>query len=325
MGLSSTLNIAQSALNTNAALTTLLSRNVAGVNDPNYSRRTANLTTDANGAAVFTSVSRASDPALFGHVLGANADAASAKVLADGLDELESTVNLTAASATTEAVGSSPSALLGAFGSALQQYETSPDNTASGQGAIIAARALTSSLNAASTTVQGVRARADQDIGGAVAEVNGLLTQFADANTAIVHGTALGSDVSDALDARDKILTSLSQDMGIVTTSNPDGGMDIFTDGGATLFQGVPRTVSFSPTNTFTAGTVGGTVFVDGSAVTGAGASMTLRSGKIAGLATLRDTSTRSRAAWWTPSRKPPRAAAARSRACSRARRRAPA
>ncbi len=294
MGLSSTLNIAQSALNTNAALTTLLSRNIAGVNDPNYARRTANLTTDASGAAVLASVSRSTDPALFGHVLSANSDAASSQALSDGLDQLESTVNLTAASATTNASGSttSPSALLGAFASALQQYESSPDNTASGQGALAAARALTTSLNAASTTVQGVRAQADQDIGSAVGEVNGLLGQFAAVNATIVQGTASGADVSDALDSRDKILTSLSQDMGIMTTSNPDGSMDIFTDSGATLFQGVPRTVSFTPTNTFTAGTVAGTVYVDGTAVTGASAATPLKGGKIAGLATLRDTVT---------------------------------
>lgn len=290
MGLSSTLNIAQSALTTNAALTTLLSRNIAGVNDPAYARRTANLTTSPSGAVVFASVSRAGDAALFGHVLSANADAASAQALSDGLDLLESTVNLTAASASTNATGgSSPSALLGAFASALQQYESTPDNSASGQGAITAARTLASSLNAASATVQGVRLQADQNIAGAVGEVNGLLAQFATANTAIVLGTASGTDVSDALDSRNKILTSLSQDMGIITTSNPDGSMDIFTDGGVTLFQGVARTVSFAPTDTFTAGTVGGTVFADGTPITGAAAAMPLQSGKIAGLATLRD------------------------------------
>lgn len=295
MGLSSTLNIAQSSLSTNAALTSLLSRNIAGVNDANYSRKTANLTTNQSGAAVLTSVSRASDDALFASLLSANADSASSQALSDGLDKLENTVSLTSStSSSTDATvtGNSPATLLGTFTSALEQYQATPDNSSYAQAAVTAAKSLASGLNSASTTIQGVRTQADKDIAGAVTEVNSLLTQFTSVNQTIIKGTATGSDISDALDQRDQLLSSLSKDIGITTVSTSNGGTAIFTDSGVPLFQESPRTVTFTPTTAYATGTVGGTVSVDGVPVTGSSAIMGIKSGKIAGLTTLRDTTT---------------------------------
>jgi flagellar hook-associated protein 1 FlgK len=56
------------------------------------------------------------------------------------------------------------------------------------------------------------------------------------------------------------------------------------------LFQGgVARSVTFSPTSTYTPSTTGNAVYVDGVPITGASASMPISSGNIAGLANLRD------------------------------------
>ena len=78
MGLSATLNIAQSALATNAALSSLVSRNIAGVNDTSYTRKIANLSTIDGGAGSTVSVSRATDVALFGSLLSSTSESASA-------------------------------------------------------------------------------------------------------------------------------------------------------------------------------------------------------------------------------------------------------
>ena len=294
MGLSSTLNIAQSALATNAALTTVVSRNIAGVNDPNYSRKIANVSTGPTGIAVLSSVTRATDAALFANLLTANADAASSQAIADGLDKLENTVNLTGTTSTDAgtATNASPAGLLSAFTAALQQYESSPGDTASAQAVITAAKSLSGGLNAASATVQAVRTQADKDIATSVATVNTLLGQFQTVNADVVKAGTSAVDPTDALDARSKILTALSQEIGITTTVEPNGSMGIFTDSGVTLFQGTPRTVSFSATGALAAGTGGGGVSVDGVPVTGSSAVMAIKSGRVAGLTQLRDTTT---------------------------------
>jgi flagellar hook-associated protein 1 len=67
--------------------------------------------------------------------------------------------------------------------------------------------------------------------------------------------------------------------------------MSIYTDSGATLFQGgVARSVTFSATNAYTPATVGNMVYVDGIPITGSSASMPVATGNIAGLSSLRDT-----------------------------------
>lgn len=293
MSLSSTINVAQSALSTNAALSTVLSRNIAGVNDPNYSRKIGNSVTGDNGIAVMGPVTRAADDTLLTSLLSANADAAASQALADGLNGIEQTVKLSAvsaSSATDATTDTSPATLIATLTGALQQYEASPGDTASGQAVLVSAKALTANLNAASAKVQDVRAQADKDIATTVADVNSLLVQFGAANLAVIKGTASGSDYSDALDKRDAILKSLSSDIGLTTVVEPNGGLALFTDSGATLFQGVPRSVSFTPTVGFAAGTTGGSVSVDGVAVTGASAAMAIKSGKLVGLTALRDT-----------------------------------
>lgn len=296
MGLSATLNIAQSALGTNAALANVVSRNIAGVNDPSYSRKLANVETTSGGSSTVDSISRASNAALFNHLLSSTSDSAASQALSDGLDQLEQTVNLTASASasdkTTTTSGTSPADLLGALTSALQTYASAPGDTAAAQAFLISAKAMANGLNQASQTVQSVRQQADNAIASAVQDVNALLTQFQTANTAIMKGKVSGADITDALDARDKVLTSLSSDIGITTTTAADGGMSIYTDSGVTLFQGTPRTVSFTPTSAFADGTVGNAVTVDGVPVTGSSSVMPIASGSIAGLSRLRDTTT---------------------------------
>ena len=291
MGLTTTLNIAQQSLSANAALSTIVSRNIAGVNDPNYSTKTAQLETTQDGGVQVAGIRNATDDALFANLLSAKAGAASSSALASGRDQLEQTLGL---STTTTADGpstdTSPAPLIGNLSDALGQYAASPSNATLGSAAVTAAKTLASNLNTAATTVQSVREQADQGIATAVTTVNSLLGQFATANAAVVKATVSGADATDALDSRNAILQSLSSQIGITTADAGSGGLALYTDGGATLFQGTARPVAFTPTAAFASGTVGGVVTVDGVAVTGVGATMASKAGAIAGLARLRDT-----------------------------------
>ena len=296
MSLSTTLSIAQSALSTNAALSTIVSRNIAGVNDPNYSTKNASAVTTLDGGVEISGIRSATDTALFNNLLGAKSDAASASALSEGLGQLEQTLGL---SSTTAADGtstdSSPATLLGNLTNALQSYAASPTQATLGQAAVTAAKTLATSLNAASSTVQSVRAQADKDLASAVASVNSLLQQFGAANAAVVSANIAGTDGTDALDTRNTILQSLSSQLGITTADAGNGGLALYTDGGATLFQGTARKVSFTPTASYGthpdgSAVVGNAVLVDGVPVTGTSATMASKSGAIAGLAQLRDT-----------------------------------
>jgi flagellar hook-associated protein 1 FlgK len=145
-------------------------------------------------------------------------------------------------------------------------------------------------LNSATATVNQVREQADSGIAASVQSINSLLAQFQAVNAQIVNGTAAGADVTDAQDTRDNILTQLSQQIGITTSIAPNGGMSIFTDGGVTLFQGgAARTVTFTPTTAYSAGTAGNAVYADGVPITGGSSVMPSTSGNLAGLTAIRD------------------------------------
>lgn len=296
MGLSATLITAQSSLATNAALSGIVGRNIAGVNDPNYSRKIGEVITNGSGGATLVGTSRAADAAVFSALLSSNADAASSKALSDGLDRLEDTVSLTNTAVnqdkTDSTTDTSPATSIAALASALQNYAASPSQAATGQAVVAAAKALASNLNQATKAVQDIRTQADTAIAAAVATVNTLLGQFQPLNEAIMRGTATGSDITDLLDQRDALLKSLSGQIGLTIGTTTNNGMSLYTDSGATLFQGTPRTVTFQASNHLAAGSSGNGVVVDGVMVTGPSAAMPIKGGAIAGLTQLRDTTT---------------------------------
>jgi flagellar hook-associated protein 1 FlgK len=292
MSLSSAVSLAQSGLNTITAEISVLSRNINGASDTSiYSEKTANVITGPGGNSQVASITRATNLAVFQNLLGATSANATQNALLSGINTLNETIgNLSSSSSSTNSSASSPSALLSNFTDALQSYEASPSDSTLAGAAVAAAVTLAQGLNSATATVNQVREQADSGIAASVQTINSLLTQFQTVNAQIVNGTATGADVTNADDSRDNILTQLAQQIGITTTASANGNMSIYTDSGVTLFQGgAARSVTFSPTNSYTSSTTGNAVYVDGVAVTSASASMPIISGNIAGLANLRD------------------------------------
>ncbi len=291
MSLTSALNIAQSALANTAAQSAILSKNIANVSNADYSRRSAGTISQSYGGVTQGETQRATSKALLASLLAAQSGSASQNALSDGLTSLASTLGLdtTSSTSSTSATDTSPATAIGALTTALQQYAAEPDSAALGAAVVQAAKALATNLNSAAANVATVRAQADSDMAASVKTINGLLSQFKTANDAVVAGTATGADTTDAADTRDGILKQLSSQIGIATTQNPNGGISIYTDSGVTLFETTPRTVSFTPTTTYTSGTVGQAVSVDGIPVTGTSAVMPISGGALAGLASLRD------------------------------------
>jgi flagellar hook-associated protein 1 FlgK len=183
----------------------------------------------------------------------------------------------------------SPAAMLGALTSELTQLANTPDDPALASSVLNAAQGLAATLNGAAAAVQRVRSDADTAMADSVTRINDLLGQFEIDNKTVVRGTALGLDVTDALDRRDKILSQLSEELGISVVTRENNDLVIYADGGATLFETSARPVTFTQTPHFGAGTSGQAVFVDGVAVTGESATMPLRSGRLVGLSELRD------------------------------------
>lgn len=260
-----------------------ISRNIAGASAAGYSRKIAVLDNLPGAGVYVASIQRAASSGLYNNVLTATSSSAKQGAIYDGLQKI--------ASATVDdtELDQSPTAQLNALKKALQQYANAPDNTTLAQAAITSAKDMATALNQATNTVQSVREGADADMATSVANINQLLTQFDKVNNAVVRGTIAGDDVTDYLDQRDSIVSKLSQEVGVSMSIRANGDAALYTDSGVVLFDKTARTVSFTATNIYTAGTTGNAVYIDGVPVTGANSVMPLKSGKLAGLAQLHD------------------------------------
>jgi flagellar hook-associated protein 1 FlgK len=264
----------------------VISRNIAGASQTGYSRKIAELGTIPGNGVYVAAIQRAASAGLFTNVLVATSASAKQSALYDGLQKIA------ASTIDDPGLDQSPTAQLNLLKEALTQYAAAPDNATLAQAATTSAKDMATSLNQATQTVQSTREGADADIATSVANINQLLTQFDTVNTQVVKGTVAGDDVTDYLDQRDSIISKLSQEVGVTVSIRANGDAALYTDSGVTLYDKKARTVSFTPTNAYTAGTTGNAVYIDGVPVTGASSVMPLKSGKIAGLADLRDNAT---------------------------------
>lgn len=280
MSLSVAYNTARSSLLASQSQMATVSRNITGASDPSYSRKIAALVTQGGAARVVTL--RASDAALLSKMLETTSDAATQKALLEGLEKLSQTVGDTELDA-------SLAARIGALDNALKQYANAPENQQYARAFITAANELALGLNRATAAVQEVRLEADGKIADSVARINDILAKFEKANQEVVSGTALGADVTDALDVRDSLIAQLSEEIGVAVVPRAGNDIALYTDSGVPLFDKTPRTVKFEQTPVYAPGTIGKAVTIDGIQVTGAGALMPLNSGNLVGLMAVRD------------------------------------
>ena len=286
MSLSLALNSAQSSLSVTSQQTAITARNITGANDPAYARKSADLATTGLGSVTIASIGRAQDQALYARMLEATSDAAARTAHLDGLERLAQTVG-------DPQDDRSVAGALGAFRNALQMHADGPSDPILAAEVLGRAHDLAGRLNDAARTVQDARATADGEMATSVDRINDLLARFETVNRAVVVGTAAGSDVTDHLDTREKILADLSREIGVSTITRGDDDVVIYTDSGVTLFERTAREVSFQRTFAYDAGIAGQAVFADGVPITGPGATMAIESGALHGHATLRDETAR--------------------------------
>ncbi|CAN7172333.1 flagellar hook-associated protein FlgK [Rhizobium rhizogenes] len=286
MSLTTALNNAQAIFNNSGTQSSVVSNNIANAGNTDYSRRQAMLTTDMSGAQVVT-IARANEPALQKAFLSSTSSDAAQQALLKAYESLKSGTlggNDNEISAAT---------YLSTFQTAMQTYASSPSSTTAAQSAINAAQSLTTSLNNATTAVQSVRADADKQIASDVDTLNGLLKQFQTANDAVTSATATAGStstaLSDALDQRDSVLKQISQIVGVTTVTRDNNDVALYTTGGATLFETVPRAVTFTPTKSYVAGTTGNNVYIDGVALAAGDGASTTAQGSLQAALQVRD------------------------------------
>jgi len=281
MSLSTAFNIAGRSLRSTSYQTQIVSRNVSEAGNPDYNRRIAVLSSSAPGSNVLT-IQRAANSSLFRANLAAVSSYEAQASLRTGIESLTQSVNgVDNATSVATAIGS--------LYDALQIYSANPANASIAERAIDAARQVVRSLNTGSAAINASRADADRQIDGAVDELNKMLADFKVANDDVIAGTIAGRDVSDPLDKRDALLQRIAEYVPISTISRSNNDLVITTTSGTTLFETLPREVTFDASMAYTAGSSGPQVYVDGVPLPIGTGGDTGSSGRLAGLIQLRD------------------------------------
>lgn len=282
MALSIGVDVARSSLAVTSEQIALVSRNIARAGDPDATRKTARIVTGPGSNVTVGRVDRSANSLLLNAYLDANSANSAQTSIASSLDTLQTTVDDTD-------LERSPAALISKLSSTLQSYSGSPQDPSVAASVITAAKDLASALNTASDTVTSVRRQADTDIAASVSRVNGYLGQISDLNQQIVFGTRTGADVTDLQDQRDGVLKSLSSEMGIRVVQRDDNDIAVYTDSGVTLFDKTARSVSFQANPLLSGSAPGAAVYADGVPIAGTPNIMSINSGAIAGLISVRD------------------------------------
>jgi len=261
--------------------TSVVSSNISNAHDPNYSRRIAQTVSTAPGARILN-VKRLADDSLFRQNLSALSAFNGQNFLMSGLDRIGTSVN-------GPDNATSPAKMIGKLQEAMQLYSSNPSNRNLAESAVESARAVVASLNKGSSEIQAMRADMDKQISTAVEELNSLLGQFEKVNAEVINGTRMGSDISDVLDQRDTLLKDISEYVSISTIVRGQNDIVITTNDGATLFETIPREVTFDATLAYQAGTTGEMIRIDGVPVVAGNGANTTASGKLAAMIQLRE------------------------------------
>lgn len=281
-GISLALSNALSGLMASTGQTIVTSRNITNANDENYSREISTTSTGLSGGTKLDATQRVADKKLLDALLQSTSSASGQSTLLNAISTISNTVG-------DVQDDGSVAWSVSQFIQKLQAAEADPGNSTLASQIIASAKILASTLNSASQVTQGVRTDADKGIATSVANINDLLKQFQKLDNSITGNSLDPDSRAAAMDSRDAILKQLSSEIGIQTVTRSDNSMAIYTDGGVTLYDKSPRTLTFSASSTLTAGVSGAAVYADGVQITGVGSPMPSKTGNLVANAQIRD------------------------------------
>jgi len=271
------------------------SANIANADTKGYTAKTANqassITSGVGTGVTVTGITSTVDKLLLKSLIGANSDLGSAGTINSYLTELAQLYGSTA-SASSSTTGTSLANKLAAFGSALTSLASTPGSASLQSNAISALNAVATQLRETSSSIQKLRANADQDISASVDDVNTDVQQIADLNAEIRQQAATGGSTADLEDQRNMALQDLSSKMNVSYYTASNGDLQVYTSSGQSLVDTVAHTLSYAPAANVTASTTYSSGSSSGfSAITLNGVDITsqITSGKIGALITLRD------------------------------------
>jgi flagellar hook-associated protein 1 len=281
MSLSAAISTAQSIFSNTGLQSAALSKNIANASNPDYARRVGSLVVDSTGAQKLV-IERTYDNGLVKQVMHSTAEAAGQEVLQQKLEGIKSLLG-------GNDYETAPSTYMKTLRDNLQAYATKPNESTLATTVISSAKDVANSLNGISSEIQAMRGTIDREITDLLKKLDGLLVQFTDVNGAIKAGTALGKDVNNELDLRERYLKQISEIVGVRSFMRDNNDMALYTTDGTMLFDSGAREISFTPLPAYDATIDGNPIVIDGQKISAGEDGNSTAQGKLQALLQMRD------------------------------------
>jgi flagellar hook-associated protein 1 FlgK len=273
---SDVFGISVSALQAFQQAINVTSNNVANASTPGYDRESVNLseaTPQSDGGAsvgagvVVNGISRAFNQTATNQLNSSQSTLGSLNALQNYATQIDNLFGTTVGGLSTTLQG---------FYSAFSDVANNPTSTASRQALLGQAQNVASSFQNASAELNSLNTGVNSSITADVTQINSISQSIASLNKQIVIGTAQGgnSPPNELLDQRDQLVSNLSQLVGVTTTTEANGSLNVFVGNGqALVLQGQVTPLTTVP-NQFNAsqleiGTAGASVPISSQITTG--------------------------------------------------------
>ena len=253
--MSDVFGISVSALQAFQNAINVTSNNVANASTPGYDRESVILTEaipQSNGSAtvgagvVVAGISRAYSQAAANQLNTSQSSLGQLTALQNYSTQIDNLFGTTAGGLSTA---------LQSFYSAFSDVANNPTSTASRQALLGQAQSVAGSFQNASGELSTLNTDVNSRITADVTQINSIASAISALNKQIVVGTAQNGNQppNELLDQRDQLLSKLSQLVGVSTTTEADGALNVFVGNGQALVLHGQTTALTTVANQFNA------------------------------------------------------------------------
>jgi flagellar hook-associated protein 1 FlgK len=232
------LSIGASALD--AAYTALQTtgNNIANANTPGYSREvtsfTPQISTSIGGMYLGTGVQVDAISRVYSNFLGQQTNVAQAAASqADSAATLTGQINGLFSNSST-GIGAS----IDNFFTQIQALTSNAGSAATRVTTLAAAQQMAGQFNGYYAQLQSMSQSTQEQIAGQISTVNTTVSQIASLNDQISLATASGQSPNSLLDERNQDILTLNQSIGVTTTTQSNGAIDLYLANGQPLLVG---------------------------------------------------------------------------------------
>ena len=248
--MSDVFGISISALKAFQTALSVTSNNIANANTPGYADESVELTAAVpqsagqtaigNGVDV-AAINRAFSQATENQLNSSQSSLGQLNGLQNYTNQIDNIIGTTAGGLTTA---------LQSYYSAWSNVANNPTSAASRQALLSQAQGVANSFQSTSSQLQALNSDVNSRISADVQQINSIGAQIANLNQQIVSSgvSATGQQPNELLDQRDTLVSNLSQLVGVTTTTDSNGALNVFIGTGQPLvLQSATTTLSTVP------------------------------------------------------------------------------